>query len=170
MNEIATHIASTNAIIRNGVLTTDDWTHVDDGEPLPTRRPVIVSMARWQVDRSALECLDQPVGIRVPADIDPAELAGDLRQLDLIAVEVTNFGDGRLFSLARILRSRLGFDRELRACGHVHPDQVFYMKRVGFNAFELDTPARLQAAQRALTAFSVCYQGADDDLPLYRYR
>lgn len=170
MNDISTTIASSRAIIRNGVLTTDEWTHVSDDEALPPERPVIVSMARWQRDRAELEQRGGPVGLLVPAAIDPNELAADLRDLDLVAVQIDNFGDGRLFSLARILRSRLGFDSELRACGHVHPDQVFYMKRVGFNAFELGSPARLQAALRALTAFTVCYQGADDDLPLYRYR
>ncbi|TPV97054.1 MAG: DUF934 domain-containing protein [Myxococcales bacterium FL481] len=161
---------SSRSIIRNGVITADDWVHVADEAAIPETEPAIVSMARWQRERDALISRDQPVGIRVPAHLDPAELADDVARLDLIAVDIERFGDGRLFTLARLLRSRLGFEGEMRACGAVHPDQVFYMKRVGFNAFELESPARLQAALRALQAFTVCYQGADDDLPLYRYR
>ena len=54
----------------------------------------------------------------------------------VIAVDFPRFADGRGYSIGFNLRARLGFKGELRAIGDVLRDQLFYMRRVGFDAFE----------------------------------
>ena len=81
------------------------------------------------------------------------------------------FKDGRGFTTARLLRERHGYKGEIRAVGDVGRDQMFYMQRCGFNAFEVRSDRDLEDALRALDDFTVTYQAAaDQPLPLYRRR
>ena len=90
--------------------------------------------------------------------------------MDLVAINFPKFGDGRGYSKARLLRERHGYKGELRAVGEVLGDQLFYMHRCGFDAFELvdgkDVDGR-PALPRTISR--VTYQAATDDpRPLYR--
>jgi len=64
----------------------------------------------------------------------------------LIAINFPAFSDGRGLSLAVLLRTRYGFNGELRAVGDVHPDVIHYMKRCGFDTFQMPEGRRLPAA------------------------
>ena len=55
----------------------------------------------------------------------------------LIAIDFPAFTDGRGLSLAVLLRTRYQFTGELRAVGEVHPDVMHYMKRCGFDTFQI---------------------------------
>jgi sulfite reductase (NADPH) hemoprotein beta-component len=45
------------------------------------------------------------------------------------------FTDGRVFGLARLIRKKAGFEGVLQANGDYLPDQISFMKRVGFDSF-----------------------------------
>ena len=105
-----------------------------------------------------------------PAD-DPAELAADVDRLQLVAINFPKFADGRGYSCAVLLRTRHGYRGELRAVGDVGRDQLFYLKRCGFDAFALAPHRDPHAALASLGDFNVRYQGSvDDPLPLFRRR
>ena len=79
--------------------------------------------------------------------------------------------DGRGYSIARLLRERYGFKGEIRAIGDVLQDQLFPMKRVGFNAYALPEGKNLDKALASLRVFSETYQAAvDQPQPLFRRR
>ncbi|MCA9713331.1 MAG: DUF934 domain-containing protein [Myxococcales bacterium] len=161
------------SIIRDGALVRDEWTWIDDDAPLPvlTRaRDVLVSSARWRRDRAALLTRGGRVGVRLQTDELAASIADDVGHLALIEIHVHKFVDGRFYTTARLLRMRHGFTGELRATGDVLPDQLFFMRRCGFDSFELRQDKRVETALRALESFSVVYQGAEDQAPLYRRR
>lgn len=81
------------------------------------------------------------------------------------------FTDGRGYSTARLLRERYGWWGELRAIGDVQRDQLFYLSRVGFDAFELNDGIDLQSALSAFADFSEAYQTSVERLlPLFRRR
>ena len=89
--------------------------------------------------------------------------------LPLIAVDFPNFADGRGYSIAYQLRARQGFEGELRAIGDVLRDQLFYMQRVGFNAFATRPDRSIDDALKGLTDFSDTYQTSwDQKTPLFR--
>jgi uncharacterized protein (DUF934 family) len=69
-----------------------------------------------------------------PAD-DVTRLAPYLDRLALVAVAFPAFNDGRAFSHASLLRSRLGFKGEIRAVGDVLIDQIPLMLRCGIDSF-----------------------------------
>jgi uncharacterized protein (DUF934 family) len=61
-------------------------------------------------------------------------------------VEFAKSGEGRGFSQARMLRERYGYEGELRARGALGRDQLFFLARCGFDAFDLHLGEDLEAA------------------------
>ena len=125
----------------------------------------IATLAQWQA-------LPDKQGSAV--QIEPGEgvegLLEHLDVLELVAVNFPVFTDGRGFSYGRELRER-GYRGELRAVGHFLPDQVHYLRRCGFDAFQFADPSRLDDALRQLHVFSDAYQASiDQPLPLFRRR
>ena len=156
------------SVIKNRRIVEDPWRHLADDADLPSG-PVIVSLARWQRERTALLTRGEPVGVRLPNTANVADLAADLPALALVALEFPKFADGRAHSQARLLRERYGYRGELRAVGDVLRDQLFFMARNGFDAFELRADRRLEDALEAFGEFSDSYQpAADQPLALYR--
>lgn len=159
-------------IIRDGAIVVDDWLDLDATAPIPPQGKIIVPLARWLEEKPALlERVPRGVGVRLGPDHDPFALASDLPALALIAVEFPVFRDGRGYSIARILRQHLGFRGELRAVGDVLRDQVFYLRRVGFNAFAPRPGLDPEQVLAGLNDFSDAYQPAADDIvPIWRRR
>ena len=146
-------------IIKDKQIVDDNWTHVSDNDTI-TPGDITLSLARWKKEKSALNKHAGKIGIRL-SPADPIEdTADDLSSISLIALEFPAFTDGRSFSQARILRNRYHYKNEIRALGDFMPDQVFYLSRVGVNAFQLKDPAQLDAALATMTDFTVQYQAS----------
>jgi len=102
---------------------------------------------------------------------DPASLAGRLERFARIEVNFPKFGDGRGYSIARLLRERYGYRGELRAVGHITRDHLFFMESCGFDAFELRDGEDAEEALASLADFSESYQASvTRPLPLFRRR
>lgn len=102
---------------------------------------------------------------------DPAKLAGALERLRTVAVRFPAFGDGRGYSIGRLLRERYGFRGELRAIGAVARDHLYFMAQCGFDAFELRAGEDPKAALAAFNDFSEAYQASvARPQPLFRRR
>ena len=81
----------------------------------------------------------------------------------LIAINFPAFNDGRGLSLAVLLRTRYDYAGELRAVGDVHPDVIHYMKRCGFDTFQMPEGRSLPARQEGtstLAPYSDYYQAS----------
>lgn len=160
-------------IIKNRQISEDQWQHVADDADV-TRLPagdIIVPLALWQAHREQLLQRHGLLGIRLNGDNEVAEIAADLPRFSVIALQFPAFRDGRCYSIARALRQHYGYRGELRAVGNVLRDQLGYMSRVGFDAFEIDPRQDIGDALKAFGEISVRYQAsADEPLPLYRRR
>ena len=88
-----------------------------------------------------------------------------MKRFALIALEFAKFTDGRAYSYARLLRQRYGYEGELRAIGQVLRDQLLFMHRCGFDAFEVVKPDAVAAWRAALAEISLFYQRAADARP-----
>ena len=82
-------------------------------------------------------------------------------RLALVEVNFPNFGDGRGYSSARILREA-GYAGELRAVGDLGIDQLSHMRRCGFDAFAPDKPLDEDDAKRAFATWENVYQRTVD--------
>jgi uncharacterized protein (DUF934 family) len=144
------------------VAPSDAWTRIADDAPL-SEGPSLVSWARVQRDRDALQARADSIGVVIPNDLSEDDLAG-LLSFALIAIEFPKFRDGRGFTFARWLRTRWGYQGELRAVGNVLRDQLLFMHRTGFDSFELTAGRDAHNALEAFGEQSVFYQ-ASTDLP-----
>ncbi len=157
-------------IIRERQIVEDGWQHVGDTDVLPASGDVIVSLVRWQREGEVLRGrAGGRVGVRLPNDRPVSEIAPDLPQLPLVAIEFPKYRDGRGMSLARLLRQRYGFRGEIRAVGNVLRDQMAYMERCGFDAYELTSGKSLESALEAFGEISVTYQDAVDPRSVPRH-
>ncbi len=108
------------------------------------------------------------IGVKLNSDSNIDGLISWLPKVSLIAIDFPVFRDGRGFSLARQIR-RLGYQGELRAIGQFARDQLGYLERCGFNAFDFAGDLPSEALLGAFDEISVRYQGAaDDPRPIYR--
>jgi uncharacterized protein (DUF934 family) len=152
-------------LIKDDRIADDPWISVADEEILPEGAPAIVSLARWRAERSALAGRNAPLGIRLRADQPPATITEDIDRFQVIALEFPSFGDGRAYTYARLLRERHGYRGELRAVGNVLRDQALFMRRCGFDAFEVAEGTGVAGWREALGEISVFYQPAEDGHP-----
>ncbi|WP_333583720.1 DUF934 domain-containing protein [Rivihabitans pingtungensis] len=143
-------------LIKDRQIIDDAWTLVRDAEAGAPAGPAILPLALWKTLRDSRAAADTGVWL-APAD-DPAELAGAVAELPVIAVDFPQFADGRGYSIGRLLRERYGFAGELRAIGDVLRDQLYPLEQVGFNAFSLREDRDPAKDIAGLHDFSLGYQ------------
>jgi uncharacterized protein (DUF934 family) len=144
---------------RAGNVRAEDWKHLADDEPAQDADSVTVSLKRWQVERARLKGRNARTGLRLPNTARVEALAEDLGDFPMIVLDFPKFTDGRAYSQAHILRSRMGYKGELRASGNVLRDQLLFMKRCGFDSFEVDRDrANAENWAAAFGEFDVFYQ------------
>lgn len=148
-------------LIRNGAAAEDIYTAVADDAALPDGA-VIVSLTRFRADRETILARNTPAGVVLTSDQSPEALGSDLDRLSLIVLEFPKFRDGRPFSWARLLRTRLKFTGEIRATGDFLYDQIAFMVRVGFDAFVLPPAITPALFARALSEMTNVYQPSAD--------
>jgi uncharacterized protein (DUF934 family) len=108
--------------------------------------------------------------VRIEPGDDARELLPHLERLALVEVNFPAFGDGRGYSSARILREA-GYEGELRAVGDVLVDQLAYMRRCGFDAFEPDQQLDMDDVKAAFERWPEVYQtAADTRTPIWTKR
>ena len=158
-----------NAVfIKEGQICQDPWIYLDNSSPVPPACRAIVSFDRWNRERESLLSNTDATGVCLETHHNFNDVYESLQAIGVIAIHINKFSDGRYFTLARLLRERLEFRGELRACGDVLADQLFYMKRCGFDAFELKPGKSVEAGLAALQTFSQTYQAAvDEKRPLF---
>lgn len=143
----------------------DPWHLLRDDEPAPDHAPLILPLAQWLLTR------DPAQGLWLAPDDDAEDLADLLPHLPLIAVDFPSFRDGRGYSQAYVLRTRLGWTGELRAVGDVLRDQLSHMRQCGFDAFAVRSDKSAEDALKGLAGMSVLYgRSVIEPRPLFRRR
>ncbi len=146
-------------IIKDKQIVEDNWTHVADDESIQDGN-ITVSLERWHKDKEQLVNHNGKLGIRLSSTDAVENIADDLKRFQLIELDFPVFTDGRAFTQARLLRGRYHFNGEIRAIGSYMLDQIFYLSRVGVNAFKLENPDELPVALTTLDDFTVKYQAS----------
>lgn len=157
-------------IIKNGAIVEDTYHVITEAGALPAA-DIIVSLDVWLQQRAEVLAHPHKKGIMLKPDQHPEAIVDDLASLDIISLVFPAFADGRGYSYAVLLRQRYGFKGELRATGDIFKDNMFYLKRCGFDSFAVRADKDLEVALQGLQDFSECYQASiDKRMPLYRRR
>ncbi len=165
-------------IIKNKEIIQDDWTvlrlaegETPDAIDVPAGKQII-PLQVWLIQREELSARlkkSQDLAIWFGSAEQAKDLGADAVLFPLLAVDFPKFSDGRGYSIAYNIRNRLSYTGEVRAIGDVLRDQLFYMQRVGFNAFATREDRSIQDALKGLTDFSESYQTSwDEKNPLFR--
>ena len=161
-------------IILNDQIQEDTWNYLDAGSTDISSLPggdIVVALTFWQENKDALVSRNSNIGIYLDSDDEPEDLADDLENISLVAVNFPAFTDGRGYSCARILRDRYKYQGDIRAVGDVLHDQLFYMGRCGFSSFAVKEGKDIEEALNGLKTISYSYQAASDNPnPLFRQR
>ena len=149
-------------LVKAGRVIEDRFVRVVDDAPVPDGVAVVLPAVRFLADARDLVLRQAPTGVIWPNDRKIAELAPYLDWIALVALVFPNFRDGRAYSQARLLRERYQFRGELRATGQVLRDQLLFLQRAGFDAFEVTKDADAAAFAEAVHRYSVFYQPTGD--------
>lgn len=149
-------------LLKNGRISEDSWQAVADDAALPSDGAVVVSFARFKAEPDRLVGRNTALGLRLKNNDDVRALAAHVGRIGLIVLEFPKYTDGRAYSQARILREELGYAGELRAAGNVLLDQLLFMQRCGFDAFEMTRPDAELAWRKAVSAFDLFHQPTGD--------
>lgn len=163
-------------LIKDRAVVADEWTlvkHANELVDLATQaeKNLIVPLAVWLERKRELLARDSKTAVWLNSNELPEHLAPDLPQLELVALNFPVFSDGRAYSSARELRASYQYSGEIRAIGDVLIDQLFYMRRCGFDAFDLRDDQNIERALEAFDDFREGYQASvDRPVPLFRRR
>jgi len=149
-------------LVKAGRVIEDRFVRVLDDAPVPEAVAVVLPAARLLADARDLVLRQAPTGVIWPNDRKIAELAPYLDWIALVALAFPSFRDGRAYSQARLLRERHQFRGELRATGQVLRDQLLFLQRAGFDAFEVTKDADAAAFSEAVQRYSVFYHPTGD--------
>jgi uncharacterized protein (DUF934 family) len=145
-------------VIQNKSITDIDWLILEEDQSPVENAKLIVPFARFV--ESAAEFLDHEadLGVLVPVDISVDELADYLPSLQLVAVEIPKYPDGRAFSQARLLRDKYQFEGDILAVGDILRDQVADLIRCGVNMIAYTDSRDIDDALVAFSEFTRHYQ------------
>ena len=141
---------------------------------IPATGKVLVPFTVWRANQDALasRLSKGEVGLLIATHEAIEEVIAEVKDINafaLIAVYVERFADGRIFSIGNLLRTRYDFKHDLRAVGDVLRDQLFFLKRSGFNSYLIRADRSAEEALASLKDFSEPYQGAvDNTQPAWR--
>lgn len=149
-------------LFKNGEWIQDSWRFYPDDQPVPSAKPKLVTLARLQGDDGEfLYHCGCPLGVRLESHEKVEAIEPWLERLQLVALAFPKFADGRAFSAAAMLREHYGFAGEIRAVGEVLVDQYPFMRRVGFDAFEVAEGRALDSWTKARIGMRLAYQYDD---------
>ena len=171
-------------LVKDERISSDSWQSLEGGAQrwlsvgedgfvadFPQHADLIAPLALLKVRGKELFARAGRSGAVLEPHEDPAALAAMLERLSLIAIRFPKFGDGRGYSIARLLRERYGYRGELRAVGDVLRDQLLFMKRSGFDSFSLREDQDPDEALCAFGELSEQYQASNTQpQPLFRRR
>jgi len=156
-------------LIKGNAVIEDSWTRIADTDATPDSGCYLIPLEKW-LGLTEIDHKNASLAPWIGADDDIEDCLPSLLDAQLIAIDFPTFMDGRGFSTAEILR-HAGFIGELRAVGNLIQDQLFFLKRCGFDTIELRDGTDLDKAVSSLEDFSICYQtSADTESPLFRRR
>lgn len=154
-------------LIKNRQVVTDSY-QLAETAPLPDG-DVLLPFELFQSLESQLVGRNGGLAVKLTPDQDWEQLLPHLDRIHALVLVFPKFSDGRHYSTARLLRERHGFKGEIRAAGDFGKDQIHFLHRCGFDAFDLPAHKSVEDSIKALDEFTVTYQAAvDDQSPLFR--
>ena len=118
----------------------NEYIFLDELEKLTSinKKKVILTKSLWIQKGQLLKKNKIISGIQLNSDESLDEITDDILYFSLVQFNFLSFKDGRPFSIAKTLRKKFNFKKEIRASGHILPDQYIFLIRCGFDTVEIE--------------------------------
>ena len=157
----------------NASIVENEHTVIAADQDVPASGNVLIALAAWLADKEsfAMRAATGELGVWLSPDDNPELLQTDVNRLKLIAFDFPVFKFGQGYSAAVLLRTRYGFQGDIRAFGDIWRDQLFYLARCGFTQFQIKEGKSVEDAVEGFKDFTTPYQtSADGTLPIFTRR
>ena len=101
------------------------------------RNGSILSISQWRKAKHIVQ--EQKIDVAVEFSSNVCSLLDndEISKAAMIQINFETFKDGRPFTFAKMLRKKHNYRGELRAVGHILPDQFVFLIRCGFDSVEI---------------------------------
>jgi|TARA_B100000287_G_scaffold433720_1_gene496130 uncharacterized protein (DUF934 family) len=100
---------------------------------------IIVPKILWKEQKKILKEKTEKIGLQINSDESIDDIVDDLSHFSLVQLNFLSFRDGRPFTFAKTLRRKFKFKKEIRAVGHLLPDQYIFLIRCGVDTVEIES-------------------------------
>ena len=97
----------------------------------------LLNLEQWEKTKEKICTNDLKVGIIINSDDSLKNIEKNLSTFSIIQINFKTFKDGRPFTMVKELRKLHLYNKEIRASGHILPDQYIFLTRCGFNSVEI---------------------------------
>ena len=91
----------------------------------------------WNQNKKEIIKKTKNIGIQINSNESISTIIDDIQYFQLICFNFLTFKDGRPFTYSQKLRETFKFMNQIRASGHILPDQYIFLLRCGFDAFDI---------------------------------
>jgi len=125
-------------LIKQSLVLEDPWTKIEENHDNNTHYPwfslvpleTLVLRDQWPLPQAW-------IGAWFESNVNPDLFSKNILDLPVLSIEVADYQDGRCFSLAKILKTKLNFQGDLRISGNFLLDQIAMLKACGVDSFLL---------------------------------
>jgi len=127
-------------ILKKDKILQNEYVIINDLKDLSNfnSQKIIITVEQWLANKNILK-KRKNIGIKLNSDESISMIKDDIDFFEMIQFNFITFKDGRPFSEAKKLRVEFKFLNEIRASGHILPDQYIFLLRCGFNSVEIET-------------------------------
>ena len=127
-------------ILKKNKILQNEYVIINDHEDLSNlnSQKIIITVEQWLANKNILK-KRKNIGIKLNSDESISMIKDDIDFFKMIQFNFITFKDGRPFSEAKKLRVEFKFLNEIRASGHILPDQYIFLLRCGFSSVEIET-------------------------------
>ncbi|WP_236710372.1 DUF934 domain-containing protein [Pseudomonas sp. RIT-PI-q] len=129
-------------IDKTGMPVEDQWIYWNEEQHPVDPQRTVVRLDQWEVFSSHAGAM--PGGLWLSGGEDNSAVYGLLDQISLVVIEFPKTRDGRGFTLARLLRERHNFPKDIRASGSLLPDQFSALIKCGFSGLLVSDSVPIQ--------------------------
>ena len=101
------------------------------------RNGSILSISQWREIKHIVQEQKIDVAVEFSSKVCSLSDKDEISKAVMIQINFETFKDGRPFTFAKMLRRKHNFKGELRAAGHILPDQFVFLIRCGFDSVEI---------------------------------
>ena len=127
-------------ILKKDKILQNEYVIINDLKDLSNfnSQKIIITVEQWLANKNILK-KRKNIGIKLNSDESISMIKDDIDFFEIIQFNFITFKDGRPFSEAKKLRVEFKFLNEIRASGHILPDQYIFLLRCGFSSVEIET-------------------------------